>query len=96
MQPRKVYFFDMHKGKPVGIPNVPAWVCDVCRYREYDDIALSDMLMAFGRQQPSRPEPRKPDHSSGGTRPLPPTERGKKALTLQEGERSRPTGFILA
>jgi YgiT-type zinc finger domain-containing protein len=78
LHPRKVIYFGTHQGEPVSVPNVPAWVCDMCRYREYDDVALSDLNLAFGREQAIRSKPPRAKDSAGGTRPLPPTESGKR------------------
>lgn len=78
LHPRKVMFFGTHRGEPVSVPNVPAWVCDVCRYREFDGVALSDLQLAFGRDEPIRSKPPKSNDNAGGTRPLPPTESGKR------------------
>lgn len=50
----------------VTVPNFPAWVCDVCGRREYDERALSWLTVLLN---PTAGRP-----SSPRRRPLPPNE----------------------
>jgi len=55
----------------VMVPNFPAWICDVCGRREYDEksIAWLTMLLNPDAGKPSKPRP--PAHP----RPRPPASR---------------------
>ncbi len=41
----RAFLFSVREGYPLCIPNFPAWVCDVCRYREYDLKSLAELEM---------------------------------------------------
>ena len=41
MRPRYVTYFTWLDAELVIVPNFPAWVCDVCGRREYDERAIS-------------------------------------------------------
>ncbi len=54
----------------VIVPNFPAWVCDVCRYTEYDEKALG-MLNAFlsAERSPRHNARRRPPRTPTAPRP---------------------------
>jgi len=43
LNPARAFLFSVRGGYPLCIPNFPAWVCDVCRYREYDLKSLTEL-----------------------------------------------------
>lgn len=42
---RHVTYFTWLKDELITVPNFPAWVCDVCGKREYDQRAVSWLMM---------------------------------------------------
>ena len=38
---RYLTYFTWHKDQLITVPNFPAWVCDLCKQREYDPRAIS-------------------------------------------------------
>ena len=42
---RHVTYFTWLKDELITVPNFPAWVCDVCGKREYDQRAISWLTM---------------------------------------------------
>ena len=71
MQVRYITYFTWLGEELVTVPNFPAWVCDVCGRREYDERAISWLAMLLspnaGRpiSKTVRPTPtmQKPDTS---------------------------------
>lgn len=53
IQPGKRSFAARTNGKPVMVPDFPAWICDVCGKREYDLDALNNLALLLS------PMPRK-------------------------------------
>ena len=45
VHPRYVTYFTWLKDELITVPNFPAWVCDVCGKREYDQRAISWLTM---------------------------------------------------
>ena len=45
MQVRYISYFTWMGEELVTVPNFPAWVCDVCGRREYDERAISWLAM---------------------------------------------------
>ena len=45
MQVRYITYFTWLGEELVTVPNFPAWVCDVCGRREYDERAISWLAM---------------------------------------------------
>jgi YgiT-type zinc finger domain-containing protein len=43
LKPRLVIYFSVQKGQVINVPGFPAWVCDICKYREYDPNALAEL-----------------------------------------------------
>jgi len=65
-------------GQFITIPDFPAWICDVCGMREYDEAALLDLrtILQFERgdrkrpardQQPTSGQPLHPDLRNPGS-----------------------------
>jgi YgiT-type zinc finger domain-containing protein len=75
MQVRYITYFTWLGDELVTVPNFPAWICDVCGRREYDERAISwlTMLLSPNAGKPtskvSRPLP--PRHKADSTRPRP-------------------------
>ena len=57
VRPRYVTYFTWLKDELITVPNFPAWVCDVCGKREYDQRAISWLTMLLN---PSAGRPAKP------------------------------------
>ena len=57
----------------VTVPNFPAWVCDMCGRREYDERAISWLSAILnpetGKAPAPRRRPRPPLKKHGGARP---------------------------
>jgi YgiT-type zinc finger domain-containing protein len=51
LRARRVSFFTVIGGQAVSVPDFPAWVCDMCGRREYDEAALAELRAML---QPSR------------------------------------------
>jgi len=72
MHLRSITYFTWLDGELVTVPNFPAWVCDVCGRREYDQKALLQLNMLLSpeagqsprrkasRRRAPRPAPRPP------------------------------------
>ena len=45
MQVRYITYFTWLSDELITVPNFPAWVCDVCGRREYDERAISWLAM---------------------------------------------------
>lgn len=74
MHMRLITYFTWLNEELLTVPNFPAWVCDVCGRREYDEKALSWLTMLLnpnaGRPSRKRVSPRARPRS-GSTRPSP-------------------------
>ena len=68
MQVRYITYFTWLSEELITVPNFPAWVCDVCGRREYDERAISWLTMLLNpnagkptskirRPFPLRPKP---------------------------------------
>ena len=70
MHPRLVTYFTWMNNELITAPNFPAWICDVCGRREYDQQAVSwlTMLLDPNAGKPIR-QPRKPHPPRPQTRP---------------------------
>lgn len=68
MTPRLITYFTWLGGELITVPDFPAWICDMCGRREYDEKSISwlKMLLAPNAGKPTRK--RKPAPRS---RPLP-------------------------
>jgi YgiT-type zinc finger domain-containing protein len=45
MHPRQITYFTWLGDELITVPNFPAWVCDMCGRREYDERAISWLAM---------------------------------------------------
>lgn len=45
MRVRYITYFTWLNDELVSVPNFPAWICDVCGRREYDERAISWLTM---------------------------------------------------
>lgn len=75
MQVRYLTFFTWLGEELITVPNFPAWVCDVCRRREYDERAISWLTMLLspntGRPTSKVHRPYTPQQKPGTSRPRP-------------------------
>jgi YgiT-type zinc finger domain-containing protein len=71
MRLRFITYFTWMGEELVMVPNFPAWICDVCGRREYDEksIAWLTMLLNPDAGKPSKPRPSVP------SQPRPPASR---------------------
>ena len=56
-----VVYYTWLSGELITVPEFPAWICDMCGKREYDQRALSWLNIILNpetgrKQQPSRPQ----------------------------------------
>lgn len=67
MHPRLITYFTWMGDELITVPHFPAWVCDVCGKREYDEKAISWLTMLLSpdagkpthrRRKPHLPHPR--------------------------------------
>ncbi len=68
LQPRFVTYFTWLGKDLITVPNFPAWVCDVCGKREYDEKAINWLNMLLD------PNAGKPTANQRRTPPLPRTK----------------------
>jgi len=66
MHLRRVTYFTWLGEELVTAPNFPAWVCDMCGKREYDDHAVSVLAMILNPEagKPTRRVKRAPQPDS--------------------------------
>jgi YgiT-type zinc finger domain-containing protein len=74
MHPRLITYFTWLGDELITVPNFPAWVCDVCGRREYDEQAISWLSMLLNpnagkptRKKKATPRTRPPADSSRAT-----------------------------
>jgi len=67
LQVRYITYFTWLGEELITVPNFPAWVCDVCGRREYDERAISWLTMLLS------PNTGKP--ASKLRRPIPPQKK---------------------
>ena len=75
MHPRLITYFTWMNNELITVQNFPAWVCDMCGKREYDEQAISwlTMLLDPNAGKPTRRirRPHHPRPQTGTTRPAP-------------------------
>ncbi|HET7011610.1 MAG TPA: YgiT-type zinc finger protein [Anaerolineales bacterium] len=59
LRPAHVSYFSSVSGRPVAVPDFPAWVCDVCGRREYDQAALAELRAMLESDRLGRRLPRR-------------------------------------
>ncbi len=74
MHIRHITYFTWLDEELVTVPNFPAWVCDVCGRREYDERAISWLVAILnpetGKASASKRRVRPPLEKRDGTRPI--------------------------
>lgn len=62
MQPRRITYFTWLGGELITVPSFPAWVCDMCGRREYDERAIQwlNMILDPNAGKPTQPNRRTP------------------------------------
>ena len=45
MKPARITYFTWLVDELITVPNFPAWVCDVCGRREYDQHAINEISL---------------------------------------------------
>ncbi|HVN14335.1 MAG TPA: YgiT-type zinc finger protein [Anaerolineales bacterium] len=68
MHPRLLTYFTWLGDELITVPNFPAWVCDMCGRREYDEKAISQLTMLLN---PNAGKPTKAKKASPPSRPQP-------------------------
>ncbi len=48
MKPVRITYFTWLVDELITVPNFPAWVCDVCGRREYDQHAINEISLLAG------------------------------------------------
>lgn len=75
MQVRYITYFTWLGEELITVPNFPAWVCDVCGRREYDERAISWLTMLLspntGRPSGDVRKPLSSQQKPGPSRPRP-------------------------
>ena len=75
MQVRYITYFTWLSEELITVPNFPAWICDVCGRREYDERAISWLTMLLspntGRPTSKVNRPIQPRPKSDSSRPRP-------------------------
>lgn len=76
LQPRHVTYFTWLGRELITVPHFPAWVCDVCGRREYDERAVQwlNILLDPNAGRPTsanRRTPPRPRPQTGSQHPLP-------------------------
>jgi YgiT-type zinc finger domain-containing protein len=54
MQPRHLTYFTWLGEELITVPHFPAWICDVCGKREYDEKAIQWLNMLLDPGRPPR------------------------------------------
>lgn len=62
MQPRRITYFTWLGRELITVPSFPAWLCDVCGRREYDEKAIQwlNMILDPNAGRPTRSNRRTP------------------------------------
>lgn len=72
MQVRYITYFTWLGDELITVPNFPAWICDVCGRREYDERAISWLSMLLspnaGKPTSKAKQPVPPRHKPESTR----------------------------
>jgi len=75
MQVRYITYFTWLGEELITVPNFPAWICDFCGRREYDERAISWLSMLLspnaGKPTPKLRHPVPPTPKTDGSRPRP-------------------------
>ena len=87
---RLTTYVQQYGGTLISVPNTPAWVCDVCHERQFDDASIQRIEALIGQAgpPPNRYEPeksrkiRRPADQPGGD----PAKVGQKGKEMKSGE----------
>ncbi|MCB9110673.1 MAG: YgiT-type zinc finger protein [Anaerolineales bacterium] len=76
LRPRHVTYFTWLGGELITVPHFPAWVCDVCGRREYDERAIQwlNIILDPNAGKPTQLNHRTPPHTrpqAGVRSPMP-------------------------
>ncbi|MFZ5821552.1 MAG: YgiT-type zinc finger protein [Chloroflexota bacterium] len=75
LQVRFITYFTWLGEELITVPNFPAWICDVCGRREYDEIAISWLTTLLspntGKPTPRFRRPPVPRPKPDASRPRP-------------------------
>lgn len=75
MRPRFLTYFTWLGEELITVPNFPAWVCDLCGRREYDEEAIARLEILLdpdaGKPTPKRKSPERSRPRPGSNRPAP-------------------------
>ena len=75
LRPRLITYFTWLGDELITVQNFPAWICDVCGKREYDEKAVSWLTMLLnptaGKPTRSRRPALRQRARPGSARPLP-------------------------
>ena len=74
LHPRHITYFTWLGTELITVPHFPAWVCDVCGKREYDEKAINwlNMILDPNAGKPNAKKRRsisRPNHRTGSSRP---------------------------
>jgi YgiT-type zinc finger domain-containing protein len=72
MQPRQITYFTWLNEELITVPHFPAWVCDMCGRREYDEKAISWLTALLN---PNAGNPTRKRKSPPRSRPRPASSR---------------------
>ena len=73
MKPARITYFTWLVDELITVPNFPAWVCDVCGRREYDQHAVNEISLLLA--------PHAGKANGKNSRPKPPAWRSRSART---------------
>jgi YgiT-type zinc finger domain-containing protein len=71
MRLRFITYFTWLSDELISVPNFPAWICDVCGRREYDEKSIAWLTMLLNPEA-GKPSGRKPRIPRRRPRRLPP------------------------
>lgn len=73
VRPQYITYFTWLNDELVTVPNFPAWICDLCGKREYDQRAISWLTTLLepdaGKSSRSKRKPHPYQHSTDSTSP---------------------------
>lgn len=75
MQPRYLTYFTWLGSELITVPHFPAWICDVCGKREYDEKAIQWLNMLL---DPNAGRPTRNHHKPA--MPLQPRDRSHRSI----------------
>lgn len=62
LRPKLAYYCAWHEGEFVSAPDFPAWVCDVCGQRQYDQEAVFELDTILSMDRSRRRQRRRQFH----------------------------------